>query len=73
MLSTPGEEIAKTSKKHFDEILPKLNIIQNKCYIQKTENIQDPVKKNQNHPSKTNIKDIIKSKIFPLSVSSLFQ
>ena len=52
--------------------MPKLNIIQNKCYIQKTETIEDPVKKNQNHPSKTNIKDIIKSKIFPPSVSSLF-
>ena len=57
--------------------MPKLNIIQNKCYIRKTENIEDPVKKasfkDQNHPSITNIKEIIKSKIYPLLVSSLFQ
>ena len=57
--------------------MPKLNIIQNKCYIRKTENIEGPVKKgsfkDQNHPSVTNIKDIMKSKMFSLSVSSLFQ
>ena len=57
--------------------MPKLNIIQNKCYIRKTENIEDPVKKasfmDQNHPSITNITGIMKSKIFPLPVSSLFQ
>ena len=76
-LSTFGEEIAKTFKKYFNEIVPKLNIIENTCYIRKTENIEDPVKKAsfkyQNHPSITNIKDTMRSKIFPLSVSSLFQ
>ena len=55
--------------------MPKLNIIQNKCYIRKTEKIEDPVKKVsfKDHPSITNIKDVMKSKILPLSVSSLFQ
>ena len=69
--------IAKTFKIYFVEIVPKLNIIQNKCYIRKTENIEDPVKetsfKDENHPSITNIKHIMKSKIFPLSFSILFQ
>ena len=77
VLSTTDEEIAKTFKKYFDEIVPKLNIIQNKCYIRKTENIEDPVKKalfkDQNHPSIANFEDIMKSKMYPLSVSSLFQ
>ena len=67
-----GEEIAK----YFDEIAPKFNIIENRYYKRKTENIEDPVKKAsfkyRNHPSITNIKDIIRSKIFPLSVSKLF-
>ena len=77
VLSTTDEEIAKTFKKYFDEIVPKLNIIQNTCYIRKTKNIEDPVKKasfkDQNHPSITNIKDIMKSKTYLLLVSSLFQ
>ena len=38
--------IAKTFKEYFDEIVPKLNTVQNECYIRKTENIEDPVKKN---------------------------
>ena len=66
-----GEEIAK----YFDEIAPKFNI-ENRYYKRKTENIEDPVKKAsfkyRNHPSITNIKDIMRSKIFPLSVSKLF-
>ena len=45
VLSTTDEEIAKTFKKYFDEIVPKLNIIQNECYIRKTGNIEDPIKK----------------------------
>ena len=77
VLPTSAEEIAKTFKNYFDEIVPKLNIIQNKCYIRKTENIEDPVKKalfkDQNHPSIANFEDIMKSKMYPLSVSSLFQ
>ena len=71
-----GEEIAKTFKKHFDEIAPKFNIIENRYYKRKTENIEDPVKKAsfkyRNHLSITNIKDIMRSKIFTLSVSKLF-
>ena len=52
--------------------MPKLNIIQNECYILKTGNIEDPVIKasfkHQYHPSITNIKDIMKSKnIFSFS------
>ena len=46
--------------------MPKLNIIQNECYLQKTRNIDDPAKKAsfkyQYHPSITNIKHIMKSK-----------
>ena len=46
--------------------MSKLNIIKNECYIRKTRNIDDPVKKAsfkyQYHPSITNIKDILKSK-----------
>ena len=46
--------------------MPKLNIIQNECYLQKTRNIEDPAKKAsfkyQYHPSITNIKHIMKSK-----------
>ena len=69
VLSTMDEEIAKTFKKYFDEIVPKLNIIQNECYIRKTGNIEDPIKKAsfmyRYHPSITNIKDIMKSKNIP--------
>ena len=68
---TSDEEIAKTFKEYFDEIVPKLNIIQNECYIRKSEKIEDPVKnpsfKYQYHPSITNIKDIMKSKKYFLS------
>ena len=35
VLVTSDVEIAETFKEYFDEIMPKLNIIQNKCYIQK--------------------------------------
>ena len=44
-LVTLDVEIAKTFKGYFDEIVPKPKIIQNECYIRKTGNIQDPVKK----------------------------
>ena len=44
-LITSDEEIAKTFKKYFDEIVPNLNIIQNKYHIRQTVNIEDPVKK----------------------------
>ena len=37
-------EIVKTFKEYFHEIMPKLNIIQNKCYIRKTRNMEDPEK-----------------------------
>ena len=51
--------------------MPKLNIIQNDCYIPTTRNIEDPIKKAsfkyQYHPSVTNIKDIMKWK----NISSL--
>ena len=64
--SNLGYGDSKTFKKYFDEIVPKLNIIQNECYIRKTGNIKGPVKKAsfkyQYHPSITNIKDIMKSK-----------
>ena len=33
VLVTSNEEIAKTFKEYFDKIVPKLNIIQNDCYI----------------------------------------
>ena len=66
VLVTSDEETAKTFKEYFDEIVSKLNVIQNKCHMQKTGNIEDPVKKAsfkyQYHPSITNIKDIMKSK-----------
>ena len=59
-------EIAKTFNEYFDEIVPKLKKIQNECYIRKTGNIEDPVKKAifkyQYHLSITNIKGIMKSK-----------
>ena len=45
VLSTSDEEITKTFKKYFDEIVPKLDITENKSYIWKTENFEDPVKK----------------------------
>ena len=67
----------KHFQNYFDEIVPKLNMIQNNCYIRKTENIEHSVKKAlfkyQNHPSVTKFKDIMKLKIFPLSIFSLFQ
>ena len=73
---TSDEEIAKTFKEYFDKIVSKLNIIQNDCYIRKTGNMKDPIKKAsfkyRYHPSITNIKDIKKSKNI-LSVFSLFQ
>ena len=69
VLVTSDEEIAKTFKEYFDKIVPKLNIIQNDCYIRKTGNIEDPIKKAsfkyRYHPSITNIKDIMKSKNIP--------
>ena len=53
--------------------MPELNTKQNECYIRKTRNIEDLVKKAsfkyQFHPSITNIKDIMKSKkISPFSL-----
>ena len=64
---TSDVEIAKTFKEYFDEILSNLNIIQNECYIRKTGNIEDAVKKHHcckylYHPSIANIKYIMKSK-----------
>ena len=72
VLVTSDEEIAKTFKEYFAEIVLKLNIIQNECHIRKTANIVDPVKKAslkyQYHSSMTNIKDTMKSKnIFSFS------
>ena len=53
-------------KEYFDKIVPKLNIIQDDCYIRKTENVEDLVKKASfqywYNPSIANIKDIMKSK-----------
>ena len=40
VLVTSDEEIAKTFKEYFDKIVPKLNIIQNDCYIRKKLRIQ---------------------------------
>ena len=61
--------MSKTFKEYFDEIVPKLNIIQNECHIRITGNIDDPVQKAlfkyQYHHSITNIKDITKSKNMP--------
>ena len=69
VLVTSNEEITKTFKEYFDRIVPKLNIIQNDCHIQKTRNIKYPIKKAsfkyRYHPSITNIKDIMKSKNIP--------
>ena len=69
VLVTSDEEIAKTFKVYYNKIVPKLNIIQNDCYIRKTGNIKDPIKKAsfkyQYHPSITNIKDIMKSRNIP--------
>ena len=66
VLVTSDAEIAKRFKEYFVEIVPKLKIIQNECYIWKTGNIEDPVKKasfkNRYHPSITNIKYIMRSK-----------
>ena len=49
--------------------MAKLNIIQNDCYIRKTGNIKDSIKKAsfkyRYHHSITNIKDIMKSKNIP--------
>ena len=45
ILVTSYVEIAKPFKEYFDEIVPKLNIIQNECYIRKKGNIEDPVEK----------------------------
>ena len=45
--------------------MPKLSMIKNECYIRKTGNIEDPVKKTfkyHYHPRITIIKDIMKSK-----------
>ena len=44
-LVTSDVVIAKTFKGYFDEIAPKINTVQNECYIQKTGSIEDPVKK----------------------------
>ena len=43
VLVTSNEDIAKIFKEYFDKIVPKLNIIQNECYIPKTGNIEDPI------------------------------
>ena len=43
ILIPSDEEIAKTFKKYFDEIVPNLNVIQNECYIKKTENMEDHI------------------------------
>ena len=45
VLVTSDVVIAKTFKGYFDEIAPKINTVQNECYIQKTGSIEDPVKK----------------------------
>ena len=45
VLVTSDVEIAETFKEYFDEIMPKLTIIQNECHIRKTGNMEDPVKK----------------------------
>ena len=49
--------------------MPKLNIIRNDCYIPKTRNIEDPIKKASfkyhYHPNVTNIKDIMKATDIP--------
>ena len=45
VLVTSDVEIAKIFTEYSDEIVPNLIIIQNECYIQKTANIMNPVKK----------------------------
>ena len=69
VLVTSDEETAKTFKEYFDKTVTKLNIIQNDCYIRKTGNIEDPIKKASfkywYHSSITNIKYIMKSKKIP--------
>ena len=66
ILATSNEEIAKMFKEYFDEIVPKLNIIPNGCQTRKTGHVENLVKKAlfkyQDHPSITNIKEIMKSK-----------
>ena len=42
VLATSDKGIAKTFKEYFEEIVPKFNITQNECHIQKTGNIEDP-------------------------------
>ena len=37
VLETSDEEISKRFKEYFDEIVPKFNITQNECNIQKQE------------------------------------
>ena len=46
VLITSDVVIAKTFKEYLDEIVPKLNTVQNECYIRKTENIEERVEKN---------------------------
>ena len=69
VLVTSDEEISKTFKECFDKTVTKLNIIQNYCYIRKTGNIEDPIKKASfkywYHPSITYIKYIMKLKNIP--------
>ena len=76
VLVTSDEEIAETFKEYFDKLVPKLNIIQNDCYIRKAGNIENPTKKAsfkyRYHPSITNIKDIMKSKNIPFQFSACF-
>ena len=63
------EETGKSFKEYFDKTVTKLNIIQNDYYIQKTGNIEDPIKKASfkywYHPSITNTKYLMKSKNIP--------
>ena len=44
-LVTSDEQIVKIFKECFGKIVPKLNIIQSDCYIRKTGNIKNPIKK----------------------------
>ena len=68
VLSVSDEDIAKTFKKYFEEIMSKLKIIQNKCYIGITENIKYAEKKAlckyRNHPSITISKTLYYQKDF---------
>ena len=63
------------AKKYFDEIVPKLNIIQmlHRKSKKKRGSSKKASFKDQNHPGTTYIKDIMKSKIYPLLVSSMFE